>query len=98
MPGGEALESCQGVRGIKDFSGRANPSIHACRGRSALELAVAVAADSAGDSEFGRSFSSHAPKLGVAGEESFSMGPMAKLRRVAGSDCYVEQIAKFAQA
>ena len=82
----------------KNFSERSDPSARICRRRGAFQLAGAVTADSAESSEFGGSFSSRAAELGLTAAARDSMGPRAKIRRVAENACTLEQINHVARA
>ena len=60
---------------------RAVSSIYVRGGRDAYQLAGAVAAGSAEESEFGGSLPSHAAEPGLTLEERDSMGTRAKVRK-----------------
>ena len=96
-PLGPLWRSAKARGGVKALSERGNPSIFVCRGRGASQLAGAVGADSAEESGFGRPLACHTSEIGLAREECDSMGPTAGRRRVAESNCSVEQIAMFTQ-
>ena len=82
----------------KNFSERSDPSALICGGRGAFQLAGAVAADSAESPEFGGSLYSRAAKLDLTVAVRDSMGPRAKLRRVAENACSLEKINQFTRA
>ena len=84
--------------GVKNFSDRSDPSVYIRRGRRAFQLAGAVTAESAENSEFGRSSSFRAAELGLTLEECDSAGPGASLRKVAGNACSLGQVNQFPQA
>ena len=78
-------ELSEGEVALKHLSERSDPSIRICKGRGAFQLAAAIAAYSAQISELARSFCARAEEPGLSMEECDSMGPRAKLWRVAES-------------
>ena len=95
---GQLWRGVKASGGAKNFSDRSDPSVYISRGRRAFQLAGAVAADSAESSEFGRSSSVRAAELGLTAEECDSMGPRAKLKKVAGCACSLGQTNQFPKA
>ena len=67
--------------GAKNCAERTVSSIYVCGGWDASQIAGVVTVASAEESEFGRSFSSHAAELGLTLEEGDPGGPRAKLRK-----------------
>ena len=84
--------------GAEAFGERSGPSVYICKGWGAVQKAGAVTADSAESSEFGRVFSYRAAELGFTREKCDSLGPGAKLRKVAEGACSLDQINQFSQA
>ena len=89
---GQLWRAAKASGDAEDFSERAAPSIHACRGWDAFQVAGAVTADSDERSEFGRSSAPRAAGIGLTIEECDSMGPRAKYREVAEGASSMEQI------
>ena len=81
-----------------DFRERSDSSIYIRKGWGAFQLAAAITADSAQGAELGRSFCARAEEPRISMEEGDSIGPQAKLRRVAEGSSSVEQINQFAQS
>ena len=84
--------------GAKELAERSEPSSFVLQGWDAHQLARAISADSAKESELGRVFLAQAEELGLSAEECDTTGPREKLRRIAESATSVEQISQFAQA
>ena len=68
------------------------------QGWGAHQLARAISADSAKESELGRAFLAQAEELGFSVGERDTTGPREKLRRIAENGSSVEQISSFSQA
>ena len=84
--------------GPKELAGRPCPSAYVLQGWGAHELANAISADSAKDSELGRAFSAQATELGLSPDDCDGMGPREKMRKVAENATSTEQISRFSQA
>ena len=95
---GQLWRAVKVAGGAKDVAERPWPSTYVLQGWGARRLANAIAADSADNSELGRTFSSYSSELGLPAEERDSMGRREKLRRVADGATSSEQISQFARA
>ena len=84
--------------GSKDLTERPCPSAYVLQGWNAHQLARAISADSAKDSELGRAFSSQEAELGLSPDDCDRMGTMEKMRKVAENATSTEQISLFSQA
>ena len=85
-----AAKAAGGARGLAE---RPCPSPYVLQCRCAYQLANAISADSAKDSELGRTSSSYASELGLLAEVCDSIGPREMLRMLRS-----EQISQFPQA
>ena len=68
------------------------------QGWGARQLARAISADSAKESELGRASSSQAAELGPSADGCDDVGPREEMRRVAENATSTEQISQFSQA
>ena len=84
--------------GTKELAERPGPSPFVLRGWGARQLARAISADAAKESELGRAFLAQAGELGLSADECDNMGPRDKLRRISETANSVEQISLFSQA
>ena len=81
---GQLWRAAKVAGGAKELAERPRPSTYVLQGWGDYQLANAISADSAKDSELGRTFSPYATELGLSAEECDSLGPREKPRRVAG--------------
>ena len=95
---GQLWRAAKVASGSRDLAGRPCPSAYVLQGWGARQLANAVSADSAKESELGRALSSQAAELGLSAEDCDGMGPRAKMRKVAENATSTEQISQFPHA
>ena len=95
---GQLWRAAEVAGGAEELAERTCPSTYVLQGWDAYELANATSADSAKDSELGRTFSPCASELGLSAEQCDSMGPKEKPRRVAGGATSSGQISRLPRA
>ena len=84
--------------GEKELAERPRPSSYVLQGWGAHQLARAISADSAKESDLGRVFPAQAAELGLSADDCGELGPGEKIRRVAENASSTEQISQFPQA
>ena len=95
---GQLWRAAKTAGGAKELAERPGPSSFVLQGWGAHQLARAISADSAKESELGRAFLAQAEELGFSADECDNTGPREKLRRIAETASSVEQISLFSQA
>ena len=80
---GQLWRAVKTAGGAKELAERSEPASFVLQGWDAHQLARAISADSAKESELGRAFTAQAEELGLSAEECDSTGPREKLRRIA---------------
>ena len=95
---GQLWRAVKVAGGAKELAERPCPSSFVLQGWDAHQLARAISADSAKESELGRAFLDRAQELGFSAEECDTTGPREKLRRLAENGSSTDQISSFSQA